>query len=69
MGLCFFTRCTCCPQISELYVPESELAAKKKEAETLKSVEISKLSLQWLQVLAEGWASPLSGEISQNKIL
>ena len=57
------------PQISELYVPESELAAKKKEAETLKSVEISKLSLQWLQVLAEGWASPLSGEISQNQIL
>ena len=50
-------------------MPESELAAKKKEAETLKSVEISKLSLQWLQVLAEGWASPLSGEISQNLIL
>ena len=43
-------------------MPESDLATKKKEAETLKSVEISKLSLQWLQVLAEGWASPLSGE-------
>ena len=43
-------------------MPESDLATKKKEAETLKSVEISRLSLQWLQVLAEGWASPMSGK-------
>jgi hypothetical protein len=33
----------------------------RKEAEKLKSVEISKVDLQWVQVLGEGWASPLTG--------
>jgi len=56
-------------KITELYVPESELATKKKEAETLKSVEISRLSLQWLQVLAEGWASPMSGFMREREYL
>ena len=33
-----------------------------KEAETLPSVEITKIDLQWVQVLGEGWASPLNGK-------
>jgi 3'-phosphoadenosine 5'-phosphosulfate synthase len=33
----------------------------RKEAEGLPSVEISKVDLQWVQVLGEGWASPLTG--------
>ena len=48
-------------KVTELLVPEAEKAALLKEAENLPSVEISKLDLQWVQVLAEGWASPLSG--------
>ena len=32
-----------------------------KEAQELPSVEINKLDLQWVQVLGEGWASPLKG--------
>jgi 3'-phosphoadenosine 5'-phosphosulfate synthase len=49
-------------KISELYVPIKEQPIKKMEAEKLKSVEISKMGLQWLQVLSEGWASPLTGD-------
>ena len=38
----------------------------KAEAEKLDSVEISELDLQWLQVLSEGWASPLTGKFYFN---
>ena len=39
-----------------------------KEAETLPSVEITKIDLQWVQVLGEGWASPLNGKQYSNFI-
>ena len=51
-------------KVTELYVPKDKLAAAKEEAKTLPAVEISKLDLQWVQVLAEGWASPLTGELT-----
>ena len=44
-------------------VPESKKEEFIKEAETLPSVEISQIDLQWVQVLGEGWASPLKGKI------
>ncbi|XP_050694456.1 bifunctional 3'-phosphoadenosine 5'-phosphosulfate synthase-like isoform X3 [Eriocheir sinensis] len=47
--------------VKELFVPENKLASAKAEAESLPSVSINFLDLQWLQVLSEGWASPLSG--------
>ncbi len=34
----------------------------KAAAETHPSVEINKVDLQWVQVLGEGWASPLNGK-------
>ncbi|XP_032664987.1 bifunctional 3'-phosphoadenosine 5'-phosphosulfate synthase-like [Odontomachus brunneus] len=55
--------------IRELFVPHSRLAATKAEAETLPSVEISKLDLQWVQVLAEGWAAPLTGFMREHQYL
>ncbi len=42
-------------------MPASSLPDALKEAESLQSVEITKLDMQWLQVLAEGWANPLTG--------
>lgn len=55
--------------IRELFVPHSRLAATKAEAETLQSVEISKLDVQWVQVLAEGWAAPLAGFMREHQYL
>ena len=49
-------------RVSELMVPESKKEEFIKEAETLPSVEINQIDLQWVQVLGEGWASPLKGK-------
>ena len=51
-------------RVSELMVAEDKKEDFLKEAETLPSVEISKIDLQWVQVLGEGWASPLNGKYS-----
>lgn len=55
--------------IKELFVPDSKLASTKMEAETLQCVEISKLDVQWLQILAEGWATPLTGFMREHQYL
>lgn len=47
--------------VVELFVSEEERAGKIAEASGLTKLPIDKLSMQWLQVLAEGWASPLKG--------
>lgn len=57
------------PDIIELFVPEDKRASKTAYAETLPKLDISKLSMQWLQVLAEGWASPLTGFMREREFL
>lgn len=37
--------------------------------ETLPSLEISQIDLQWVQVLSEGWASPLRGFMREREYL
>lgn len=39
------------------------------EANVLPSVEISEIDLQWVQVLSEGWASPLKGFMREREYL
>ena len=48
--------------MTELFVPADEVEEAKAEAETLQSVNIDEVDLQWVQVLGEGWASPLNGK-------
>ena len=48
-------------RVSELMVAPEKKEEFLKEAAELPSVEINKLDLQWVQVLGEGWASPLKG--------
>lgn len=55
--------------IRELFVPESRIVSAKAEADTLQSVEITKIDVQWLQILAEGWAMPLTGFMRENQYL
>ncbi|KAG5326250.1 PAPSS synthase, partial [Pseudoatta argentina] len=53
----------------ELFVEEDRLDDIRKEIKTLPIVEIGKLDVQWLQVLAEGWAAPLKGFMRENEYL
>ncbi|XP_030909255.1 bifunctional 3'-phosphoadenosine 5'-phosphosulfate synthase 2 [Melopsittacus undulatus] len=55
--------------ILELFVPENKLSTVQAEAEMLPSVEITKLDLQWVQVLSEGWATPLTGFMREAEYL
>lgn len=55
--------------IHELFVPENKLDHVRAEAETLPSLSITKLDLQWVQVLSEGWATPLKGFMREKEYL
>lgn len=53
--------------VLELFAADPEKA--KAEAESLPSVDISEVDLQWVQVLSEGWASPLKGFMKEREYL
>ncbi|KAG7199584.1 hypothetical protein KM043_014190 [Ampulex compressa] len=55
--------------IRELFVPESRMINAKAEANVLESLEITEVEVQWLQVLAEGWAAPLTGFMREKEYL
>lgn len=55
--------------VDELFVPTSQLLMAQKEAETLPKLKITKLDCQWLQVLSEGWATPLTGFMREREFL
>jgi 3'-phosphoadenosine 5'-phosphosulfate synthase len=56
-------------EIVDLLVPEALREARKAEAEALPKVLINNVDLNWLQVIAEGWASPLKGFMRQGALL
>jgi len=56
-------------EVRELFVPQDELHEQKMIAESLPSLSINKVNMQWLQVLAEGWASPLEGFMYEREYL
>ncbi|XP_052459001.1 bifunctional 3'-phosphoadenosine 5'-phosphosulfate synthase 1-like isoform X1 [Carassius gibelio] len=56
-------------EVKELYVQENQLDLAKADAETLPAVEITKVDMQWVQVLAEGWATPLNGFMRESEYL
>nr|XP_034184719.1 bifunctional 3'-phosphoadenosine 5'-phosphosulfate synthase-like isoform X1 [Osmia lignaria] len=55
--------------VEELFIPEEKLKDAKREADKLFSIEINDIDLQWIQVLAEGWASPLRGFMREDQYL
>ncbi|VDI31813.1 3'-phosphoadenosine 5'-phosphosulfate synthase [Mytilus galloprovincialis] len=55
--------------VKELFVQENQLEAAKAEAEALPCMEINKLDTQWVQVLSEGWATPLNGFMREREYL
>lgn len=52
-----------------LIVPEALRGAKIAEAQSLKSVTMIEIDVQWVHVLAEGWASPLRGFMREREYL
>jgi len=55
--------------VVELLASDNRAADAKTEAETLPSIAINKVDLQWVQVLSEGWASPLKGFMREREYL
>ncbi|KAI4893557.1 hypothetical protein NFI96_021356, partial [Prochilodus magdalenae] len=56
-------------EVNELFIPENKLDLALSDANTLPTVTITKLDLQWVQVLAEGWATPLQGFMREREFL
>uniref|UniRef100_A0A2P2HX74 Bifunctional 3'-phosphoadenosine 5'-phosphosulfate synthase-like n=1 Tax=Hirondellea gigas TaxID=1518452 RepID=A0A2P2HX74_9CRUS len=56
-------------QVKELFVPDNDVAEATARAHNLPHVNINKLDQQWLQVLSEGWATPLSGFMTEKEFL
>ncbi|CAK9810766.1 Bifunctional 3'-phosphoadenosine 5'-phosphosulfate synthase [Anthophora quadrimaculata] len=55
--------------VEELFVENEKLEETGREAESLPSIEIADIDLQWVQVLAEGWATPLKGFMREDQYL
>ncbi|CAH2322159.1 bifunctional 3 -phosphoadenosine 5 -phosphosulfate synthase 2 isoform X2 [Pelobates cultripes] len=56
-------------EVHELFVPENKLNKAREEAKNIPAVNITKLDLQWVQVLSEGWATPLKGFMREREYL
>ncbi|CAM6051619.1 unnamed protein product [Sphagnum compactum] len=53
----------------DLHVAAKDKDAKTAEASTLPQIHISKVDMEWVHVLADGWASPLRGFMRQHEYL
>nr|AUS89429.1 ATP sulfurylase [Sesuvium portulacastrum] len=56
-------------KLMDLVVEEPLRREKKREAMSLPRINLSKIDLQWVHVLSEGWASPLRGFMRENEFL
>ncbi|KAJ8284832.1 hypothetical protein COCON_G00036820 [Conger conger] len=56
-------------EVNELFVCENKLNLAIADASTLPTISLTKLDLQWVQVLAEGWATPLKGFMREREYL
>lgn len=55
--------------VEELFVEVNAADDISREANELPAVAISEVDLQWVQVLSEGWASPLRGFMTERQYL
>ena len=56
-------------KLTELFVEKSLTDVKKREALSLPRIKLSRIDLQWVHVLSEGWASPLAGFMRESEFL
>ncbi|XP_058084769.1 ATP sulfurylase 1, chloroplastic-like [Magnolia sinica] len=68
-------RISCCliepdgGKLIELVVPEPQRDEKRREAMSVPRIKLSRIDIQWLHVLSEGWASPLRGFMRESEFL
>lgn len=55
--------------IPELFVPDHKSKELLNVVDNLEKLDIDSIDLQWVQVLAEGWAYPLKGFMRENELL
>lgn len=53
----------------DLVVPENQKAALVSEAGSLPMVKLTRIDLEWVHVISEGWASPLKGFMREDEYL
>ncbi|XP_051130016.1 ATP sulfurylase 1, chloroplastic-like [Andrographis paniculata] len=56
-------------ELVDLVVKGPERAAKVRQAAALPRIRLSAVELQWVQVVSEGWASPLRGFMREHQFL
>ncbi|KAK4265588.1 hypothetical protein QN277_026619 [Acacia crassicarpa] len=56
-------------KLVNLVVEESQRDGKRKEALSLPRIQLSKIDVEWVHVLSDGWASPLSGFMRETEFL
>ncbi|OIW12488.1 hypothetical protein TanjilG_04652 [Lupinus angustifolius] len=56
-------------KLVELLVNDSERDFKKGEAFSIPRIKLSRIDLEWVHVLSEGWASPLNGFMRESEFL
>ncbi|KAL9389941.1 hypothetical protein Peur_018546 [Populus x canadensis] len=56
-------------KLVQLFAEKSQQDLKKKEAISLPKVKLTKIDIQWVHVLSEGWASPLRGFMRESEFL
>ncbi|KAG0460673.1 hypothetical protein HPP92_020970 [Vanilla planifolia] len=56
-------------ELVDLVVPPEELEEKKSEAAALPAVRIGRVDLEWVHVVSEGWANPLTGFMREDQYL
>ncbi len=55
--------------VVDLLVPSTLQEARRAEAESLPTAPLTDIDLNWLQTVAEGWASPLKGFMRESVLL
>ncbi|EFN75452.1 bifunctional 3'-phosphoadenosine 5'-phosphosulfate synthase [Harpegnathos saltator] len=55
--------------LEELFVSDDRLADIRREIAACSVLEIGQVDVQWLQILAEGWAAPLKGFMREDEYL
>ncbi|GFY86232.1 pseudouridine synthase/archaeosine transglycosylase-like family protein [Actinidia rufa] len=53
----------------DLVVKKSERDLKARDAESMPKVSLTRIDLEWVHVLSEGWASPLRGFMREDEYL
>ncbi|KAG5554602.1 hypothetical protein RHGRI_012239 [Rhododendron griersonianum] len=56
-------------KLVNLIVKESHRYEKRRKAHSMSKIELTRIDLEWVHVLSEGWASPLRGFMRESEFL